>query len=523
MRQLYQRHLLWFVAVTCLMIIPLSAFAEERILLTAPKDAVAPGQSVTFRIQTRETLPPSEAVFHYRAMGATDYKTLAMNKDTEIEFSVTIEGRQMMGPGIEYFFAVKDGQGRIFTSPEVDPRKNPHRIGSETGISAENRIAFPLMDGARVEYLRPVIVVRMDKIEGAGQWTSVRLLVDDVDVSALTEAEDRVLRYHPQADLEKGKHTVTLEAMDGAGTILSPLTWQFIIPRSDLFDQASAKILMDAQTDLRLLAKKDSPEPDWKLQSNAVFNSMVEAGAFKMSFDANVWYHDQQGDNDTADRFNLNNYLLSIIFHDQHLAVGDVSVAGTELISPSIARRGGVLELTYAQIKAQAFLLRSDQVTGFGQAVDFDDPGQRLAGGSVEHIWENVKNIAVKGTAITGKNYNPDGYNTATTASPSSGQIYSLQVSASPLDEKLNLAGEFGVSRFDEDVTDTYGYRHGKAWLARFTGRKGTYDYGGGYKYLGRDFRSIVETSVVNNRKNTRLTAPRPLKNPALPPAVPHF
>ena len=501
MRHLYQCPLFLFVTAIWLFIIPLFAFAEESILMTAPKGPVAPGQSVIFRIQTQEILPPCQAIFHYRTIGTSEYKTLAMNKDTEIEFSVSIAGQQMIAPGIEYFIAVKDGQNRAFTSPQVGPRKNPHRINIDSTVVVDNTLVFPLMDGARIKDPRPKIIIRMSRIEGADQWTSVRLLVDDVDVSALTEAEGRELRYHPQADLEKGKHTVTLESMDGAGNILSPLTWQFIIPKSDLFDQASAKILMDAQTDLCLAAKKSSSEPDWKFQSNAVFNSVVETGDLRMSFDANIWYNEQEEENATGDNFNLNNYLLDITFHNQRLAVGDVSVTGTELISPSIARRGGVLELSFFQTKARAFLLQSNQTTGFDQAVDFDDPDQRMVGGFIEHQWENVKKLAIKGTAITGKNHNPDGYNTGTSASPASGQVYSLQVSASPLDEKLILAGEFGTSRFDEDTNDAYGHRHGKAWLARFTGRSGTYDYGGGYKYLGHDFRSIVNTSATNNRE----------------------
>ena len=501
MRHVYRRFLSWIAAAICLFIIPAYVHAEERILVTAPKGPVAPGQSVIFRIQTREILPPSQAVFHYRSRGALEYQTVTMDKESEIEFSVSIEGRQIDSPGIDYFFAVKDSRGRVFTSPKTDPRKNPHLIEIGRTVVAEENLVFPGMDGARIRALRPVLAVRMDNIEGSDQWTSVRLLVDDVDVSAMVGVRDMELRYTPHGDLDKGKHTVTLETMDSTGTILPPRTWQFVIPKSDLFDQASAKILLDAQTDLCLLAKEDGAEPDWKFQSNAVFNSMVETGNLKISFDANVWYNEQEEENVTGDNFNLNNYLLNITYHDQRLAVGDVSVTGTELISPSISRRGGVLELSFFQTRAQAFLLRSDQTTGFDQAVDFDDPNQRLVGGTVEHKWENVKNLAVRATAVTGKNHDPDGYNTGTTASPSNGQVYTLQISASPLDEKLEVNGEFGISRFDEDVTDTYGYRHAKAWLARFTGRSGTCDYGGGYKILGRDFRSIVDTAVTDNRE----------------------
>ncbi|MBA3028409.1 MAG: hypothetical protein FP816_06290 [Desulfobacteraceae bacterium] len=368
-----------------------------------------------------------------------------------------------------------------------------------------DEVVFPLMDGARIHHQKPKITISLERIEGSDQWASLRLLVDDVDVSAFVVVGDRVVNYSPRGDLEYGKHTITLETMDEKGTILSPLTWHFTVPRSELFDKASARVLVDAQSDLQLAAKENSEEPEWAVQSNATLNSVMETGYLKVSLDANVWYADQEKNEPTGDKFNLNNYLLDIYYREQRLAAGDLTVAGTELISPSIARRGGLMELSFARTKALGFLLQSNQLTGFDHAVELDNPDQRLMGGSLEQKWESAGNLIIKGTALTGKNQDPGGYNTGTVASPSNGQMYTLQVNASPLDEKLGLTGEFGVSRFDEDTSDAFGYNHGKAWLARFTSRMGSYDYGGGYKHLGRHFRSIVDTSAMDNREEYSL------------------
>jgi hypothetical protein len=512
----------WFLAAICLSTIPVNSFAAERIILTSPQEPVAAGQNIVFRIRTQEFVPPSEAIFHFRAIGTSDYKTLAMEKASEIEFAVILEGREMLPPGIEYFFAVKDGRDRIFTFPDLDPRKNPLRAEVGLTSAATGELAFPVMDGARTQNLRPVLSIRLNKIEGSDQWTSLRLLVDGVDVSPLVVVSEQGITYTPQADLDYGKHTLTLEAMDGSGTILPAREWSFVIPHSEMFDKASAQIIVDAQTDLRLVGKNESSEPGWKVQSNATLTSVVETGNLKVSLDANGWYTEQEGDEETGDKFNLNNFLLEIIYREQRLAIGDLNVDGTELISQSISRRGGLLELNYKGTTAQAFLLRSDQVTGFDDFVDISDPDQRLFGGSLEQRWEGAGKITAKGTAVTGRNNDPDNFNTGSLITPSKGQIYTLEVTAAPFEEKLNLAAEYGLSRFDGNTADDQGYEHGNAWLVRFSGRSGSYDYGGGYKRLGQGFRSIIDTTAVDNREEYTLYGTKTFEESSLTASVLH-
>ena len=232
-----------------------------------------------------------------------------MDKVSEIEFAAILEGRQMLPPGIEYFFGVKDARGRVFTYPNLDPRKNPLRADVSLGGAVKKELAFPGMDGARADNLRPTILIRFADLEDSSQWSSMRLLVDGIDVSPLTQVGSKGLAYTPQADLDYGKHTITLETMDTAGTILPQRTWYFIIPQSRIFDRASAQVMMDAQTDIRLVEKNDSQEPGWKVQSNATLTSIMEKGDLKVAFEANGWYTEQEGEEETEDNFNLNNFL----------------------------------------------------------------------------------------------------------------------------------------------------------------------------------------------------------------------
>ena len=394
----------------------------------------------------------------------------------------------------------------------------PSAVLCEVSLTSpqENKLVFPDTDGARIQNPRPAISIRFDQLEGSERWTSLRLLVDDVDVSPLAELTDNGLVYRPQADLAFGKHVVTLQSMDNTGTILPDRQWRFIVPHSQMFDKASAQVLTDFQVERLLLAKENAMEPEWKLQSNATLSSMVETGDLSVSLGANVWYAEQEGSAETEDNFNLNNFLLEINFKDQRLALGDLSLNGTELVSNSISRRGGLLELTYDQTTAQLFMLSSNQVTGFGNTFGLNNPDQRLFGGSLEQRWENVSDLTLKGTAVTGKNQGPDDYNSGTLVTPNDGQIYTFQVSAKPFSKKINMTGEIGLSRFDPDTTDDFKPDRAQAMLFRFSGRHNTVSYGGGYKSLDQNFHSIIDTTSIDNRSEYNLYGTKTFKESSL-------
>ncbi len=490
--------------------------AEERIIQVSPQGAVAAGQDMVLRITTLGFLPPSEATLHYRTLGRSEFLNLPMTKDSDVAFSAILPGQQLLPPGIEYFLAVKDSRGRVFTAPELDPRKKPFSFAVNLGGAAFHQLAFPRMDGSRVEGLQPIIVVKLADIEGSDGWSSLRLLVDDVDVSPLAVVAGRELRYTPETPFDYGRHTIILESMDAAGTILPARSWTFVVPQSEFFDKASATVMVDAEVGGKIYSKSGSSEPDWKIQSSATLNSVVESGDFKVSLDANGWLTEQEGAEETGDTFNLNNYLLQIEYRRQRLALGDLNVEGTELISESIARRGALLELNVDGTQAQVFTVRSTQVTGFDDMTGLDRSDQRLVGGSLKQDLFDDGRLVAKGTVIIGKNAEPDGYNTGTMAASSKGRIYSVAVAASPWGETLNLNGEYGFSRFDEDTTDSYGSDSGRAWLFRYSGRADCYDYGGGYKYLGRDFRSIANVTGVDNREEYTLYGTKTFRESSL-------
>ncbi|MEZ4601472.1 MAG: hypothetical protein R2940_16915 [Syntrophotaleaceae bacterium] len=398
--------------------------------------------------------------------------------------------------------------------------ENLVQISPPQGVPS--RLVLPLMDGTRIAEPPTTIVIDFTKIEGSAQWSSMRLLVDDVDVSPLASIESGEIRYTPQTPLDFGTHTVTLESMDADGVILPPRVWTFVVPQSDYFDKASATMVIDADIGGKVFGKNGSAEPDWKVGSSVTLTSLVESGDVKVAFDANGWLTEQEGEEETDDTFNLNNYLLRIEYLGQRLSLGDLVVAGTELTGESIARRGAMLELNADGTHAQAFMVSSIPVTGFDDMTGLDRSDQRLVGGSLgQDLLDNGRLIA-RGTVITGKNGAPGGYNTATLAAPSKGQIYSLALASALWGEGLRMNGEYSYSRYDEDTGDGEGSDSGRAWTVRFSGRAGSYDYGGGYKYLGQDFRSIADVTGVNDREEYLLYGTRTFRESSLTASLLH-
>lgn len=486
--------------VLLFLLLPPAVNAEERIILVAPQGPVFAGQSVIFRIRAQEFLLPLQATLHYRSIGTSTYRALPMKQDTEIEFSGMIEQAWVLPPGIEYFFEVEDGQGRRVTQPQNDPRRNPLRIEVALDRPRPAGIVFPAMNNQRIRERRPSVTIRFAGTGLPPQWASVRLLLDDTDVTPIALIATDAIAFTPEWDLAFGNHRVTLEVMDAAGNILPPQEWTFIIPHSELFDQVAVEMRVDTEVAHEVYQKDDSPEPDWTVQSNQTLLASMEKEGFRASLEANTWYITQDGPDPLEDDFNLNNYLVQLEYRSQHLAFGDVNVTGTELVSETISRRGGVVTLNVPGVTARGFMLSSDYLTGVDDMTGIDDSNNRLEGGSLESDILSDKRLTLKGTVVTGDNEEPDDYNASTLAAGHEGTIYSLQATSSLFNEMLNLTAEYGMSDFDEDVSDDIDADWDDAWLLRFSGRAGSYDYGGGYKYLSEEFQSVVTPTAANNR-----------------------
>jgi hypothetical protein len=477
------------------------SMAEATIEILSPKESVLAGQTTRFHIQTLEIASPANAFLHHRTIGAESYQISPMERQTQNDFVAVLEDKLLLPPGLEYFFLVTDGRGRIFTHPDTDPQKNPLRMETSlnqfptASVQAPPSRTTPTY-GERIEDRRPLISISLADLADVA---AVRLLVNGVDVTDLSSISTESVSYIPETDLDYGRHTIVLETADSAGRMHPSRSWSFSIPQSGAFDRATTSGRVDAELNRQIMS--DGDESEWSIQSSATLSSVLERDRLRLTFDTNIWYLEEDGPRATGDAFNLNNYLLQLDYGEQLLALGDVSVEGTDLVSHSLARRGARASLNVLNTRIEAFVLSADPLTGFDDLTGIEDPDKRLAGGFIQRDLLGDERLVVRGTVVRGRNEDPDGYNTSSLAAGNRGRILSLSATGRVVPEKLHLVGEYAASRFDPDTSGNRGQRSDNAWLARLSGLSGIYSYDAGYRRLGPEFRSVVEPTGEYDRE----------------------
>ncbi|MBW1919791.1 MAG: hypothetical protein JRI84_05720 [Deltaproteobacteria bacterium] len=478
-----------------------SGYPAESISIISPKEPHFAGQAIVFHIQTREFFSPQKATVFYRTIGISIYRKLPMKKETPVDFRAFLKGQKAIPPGIEYFFVVQDGKGRVFTFPELDPKKHPFSLRIELDRHPPKVLKASPPEGATLKEHRPSIEISYADEETKVEPRSVHLLLDKTDVTQLAKVTEKQVLYTPPSDLSDGPHTITITMSDIYGNRMKPRTWTFSIPKSKRFQKASASINWDGELRHKLADKDTNQQPDWNINSSATLDTLAEWDNMKTSFNANVWYVEEEGPGAQGDTFNLNNFLYQLQRGKQQLALGDVTVQGTELVSQSISRRGGRVSLEFLNTRAELFALRSNSITGFNHGLGFSDPDQRLVGGSVEKEILSNKRLTLKTTYLEGRNKSPDNYNSSTLEAGTEGNIFSVSLSSRVLGEKLAVEGEYSTSRFDTDLSDGFGKDSDKAWLLKISGREAGYNWDTGYKYLGPDFHSIASPTGSYDRE----------------------
>ncbi len=477
-----------------------SALAAENISVLSPKRPHFAGQPILFHIQPKNIVLPDKATVYYRAIGIRIFRRIPMKKETPVDFRALLKAEKVIPPGIEFFFVVQDKAGHTFTFPKLDPKKKPYSLKIDLDKQPPHILEFSPAEGSSLSQTRPVIRITFKDKETKVDKKTVRISVDNTDVTQLAKIVDAELSYQPPKELTHGRHTVAVEMSDVCGNRMMPQSWEFIIPRTARLQNASAEVKWDGEF-RHIVARDDSnQDPSWHLQSSATLKSVLESGGFKTSLDANAWYTDEEGPEPAGDKFNLNNYLYKAQYGKQSVALGDMTVEGTELISQSIARRGSMVEMNLGDTRAQGFALRSNAITGFDHLVGVEDPDQRLVGVSLATDLIKDKVLTIKGVYVTGRNHNPDDYNVSTLEAGNEGDIYSIGLSSEFLKGKLNLEGEFSSGRYDSDVSDNLGKESGKAWRTKVLGKGNIYDWEAGYKYLGPDFQTVVNATGANDR-----------------------
>jgi len=377
--------------------------------------------------------------------------------------------------------------------------------------AAGDSLILPDMADQHVQSRRPVITAPIPP--GAA---TLRLTLDDVDVSPLATIADSTVSYTPEFDLEYGSHTVMVEALDQDGRPMPEARWRFFIPQSETWDRASASFQLDTNLVGKLGEHPGNASPDWQAQTSGTLSSELEKGKFRVTLDANGWFVNDSDNYGGQDKFSLNSYLLKLAHDEQSLSLGDVSVETTELAGGPLAKRGGLLELNAQETSVQGFVLRSNTVADFDHLLPVEDSNQRFTGATLTQGLYPQKNVQLKATAVTGQSGSADDVGGADLVPETKGQIYSVALSGAIVDELLLGELEYAHSSFKQDTQGPYCTKNGQAWRSKLSGRYDTLDYGGGYSFRDKYFQSIISPGAINNRKEYTLHASKTFEESSL-------
>lgn len=487
------------------------AEAAETIDVVSPAPPHFAGQPLVFHIQLKGFFQPRQSTVFYRPVGGAVFRKLNLAKETEIDFRGSLPASRSVPPGIEYFISVEDGRGQTYTLPALDPRKNPFRIDIRLDRDPPQIEKTSPGLGEDVQTVRPAFQLSFTE-EGSGiDPTSIRLVLDGVDVTGLASFKDNQLKFSPAINLVPGQHVLVVDLADAAGNRMPPqeISFSVVSPgQEDVIaglDRASAEVYWDAEAAVGLLSKKDTAQSDWRLQSSATVRSIAEKDKLRSSLDANVWYFDEEKSEESK-TWNLNNFLASFAYDDRYtLDLGDITVEGTDLISRSLYRRGGRFSVDLNGTEAQAYMVRSNAVTGFNHLLGGTEENQQIWGGSLAQELLGDRRLVLKANYMTGKNYEPDDYNASNLQPGTEGDVVSLSFSSQVFREHLQLEGEYAASRFDTDISDDRGKESDHALRAKAFGRLERSDWEIGYRYYGPEYASIANPIGTRGREEVNL------------------
>lgn len=162
---------------------------------------------------------------YYRTKGDTAYKTLDM-APVSGQYTAAIPKEELNTAGLQYYIQASDGTN-ISTSPA--DKETPYEV-TIAYVDAEGPIVtnlIPASGASTGDNKKPEISAEYSDLSGI-DVSSIKLYVDDADVTADAVITESKVTYTPEEDLADGEHAVRLEVSDLALTPQKAIvTWNF--------------------------------------------------------------------------------------------------------------------------------------------------------------------------------------------------------------------------------------------------------------------------------------------------------
>lgn len=218
------------LVVKTLLFLPVFVMATTSLssveILHDPLKIVAPGVNAGIEFTPSEINKVVRAAVFARTSGTGAYLSFPMLGSGRL-YKAEIPGSIIQIPGLEYYIEATTTDGATITFPSQNAAQNPvfSRI-VQSNPAPIVRIISPQPDEL-VDNNRPIISVLFKNFNNAIDFTSLKWLIDGIDVSANVKINSEFAQYKPPLELQNGKHTVTVSIKDTAGNASVPVTWSF--------------------------------------------------------------------------------------------------------------------------------------------------------------------------------------------------------------------------------------------------------------------------------------------------------
>lgn len=341
--------------------------------------------------------------------------------------------------------------------------------------------------------------------------TPLFIMLDGSDITALVTRSNGFIDYHPLMFLNSGQHTVSIIYLSAQGEEKRQ-DFTFALRHTEHFEEATTNLALSPVYEGVIHKSAGLPIPNSKIEANLGVSTELKEGRWRTSFDTNLRYLDQSLSLTSSQRrgVDLANYLLNVDYTSDQAAmkasVGDIVIDESPTTVSGIGRRGAKVNYQRDGITVGAFSANSRQVSGFSGGTGLEaTPEDHIYGVSLAKNFVTY-NTTVKALYLTG-GQNGDGNSTVSSipTTPRTGDTLALIVGTKLLDNKLNVDGEFDLSRYDPDTTDTYNKEVDRAYKLRVGGSSGQFAYDALYEYLGSRYRVIGNDGLPRDKEGITL------------------
>lgn len=333
---------------------------------------------------------------------------------------------------------------------------------------------------------------------------SLVVLLDGIDITQVLAVTEAGFEYAPPLIVPAGKHTVAITAASIKGKPLEKSFSFFSRHTKTLVEAYSVNEATIIYENVADRSDEAVSAPSWKVQGNLMSDSKVRGKEWDVALNTNLRLleHNRPFSSPEKEGLDTANWLLtgshareSLLFRT---SFGDVRINETPYTVSDLARRGGLVNLSYDSYRINLFTVKTQQVFGL--------KGVDITGTSDDHILGisgGIKFLDGKmdfRTVYASGGEPESSVGILTTPGPKKGNVLGFAMTTDFFESRLRTGLEADFSKFDPDTSDEFEKKSDKAYSFKAGGVLKKYNYEALYEYIGRDY-AVVGNQMLQKDK----------------------